>query len=136
MGLRLDLPPRKGQANDIDSIVSIDGVAPVVKGALSPEIIRRVVHNHLSEIAYCYLKEANRTPSTTGGKIWVRWTITPQGFVAQVAVKQNTLGNAALEKCIIEKVQTWRFPEPKGGQPVLVTYPFVFKGGEHPIKAK
>jgi len=110
---------RRGESN-----VSISVGNPVIQGSLSMEIIRRVVHSHHDQISYCYSKELTRSPNLRG-KVTINWTISAQGFVTQSSVKQSTLDNAAVEQCIVSKVRTWKFPEPKGGGVVIVNYPFI-----------
>ena len=38
-----------------------------------------------------------------------------------------TLANDQISECIRKRMANWRFPRPKGGVHVAVTYPFVFK---------
>lgn len=40
------------------------------------------------------------------------------------------MGNAQAEDCVARQIKKIRFPEPKGGGIVIVTYPFVFKNSE------
>jgi hypothetical protein len=42
------------------------------------------------------------------------------------------MGNSNVENCMTTHIRRWRFPEPKGGGQVFVTYPWVFKaaGGD------
>jgi outer membrane biosynthesis protein TonB len=95
-------------------------------GSLSMEIIRRVIRSHRDQIKYCYSKELTRNPNLTG-KVSVKFTISPKGYVTQATVSSTTLRNAAVERCICQKIRTWKFPEPKGGGIVIVNYPFILK---------
>ena len=54
-------------------------------------------------------------------------TISPKGYVQQASVSQTSLRNATVERCMTQKIRTWKFPEPKGGGIVIVNYPFIFK---------
>jgi hypothetical protein len=47
--------------------------------------------------------------------------------VQQANVSQTSLHNATVERCITQKIRTWKFPEPKGGGIVIVNYPFILK---------
>ena len=49
------------------------------------------------------------------------------GRVQQARVRESTLDDATVEACLIERVATWRFPEPAGGGTVEVNYPFLFR---------
>ena len=55
------------------------------------------------------------------------WTIDGTGDVSEANVNETTMGNANVENCMATKIRRWKFPEPKGGGQVFVTYPWVFK---------
>jgi TonB family protein len=57
----------------------------------------------------------------------VRFTISGDGGVDSQSVAQTTLKSAMVEECILRRIATWKFPTPKGGTKVLVSYPFLFK---------
>ncbi len=42
-------------------------------------------------------------------------------------IKSSTLGDSTVESCVTDRVLEIRFPAPKGGGTVTVSYPFVFK---------
>lgn len=98
---------------------------PIVVGTLSMDIIRRVIHGHRDQIRYCYARELTRQPDLSG-KLTVKFTISTAGYVQQAAVSANALHHAALERCILQKVRSWKFPEPRGGI-VIVNYPFILR---------
>lgn len=106
--------------------VNISVGRPVIMGSLSMEIIRRVIRSHRDQIKYCYSKELTRNPNLAG-KVSVKFTISPKGYVQQANVSNTTLRNASVERCICQKIRTWKFPEPKGGGIVIVNYPFILK---------
>ena len=97
-----------------------------VQGSLSKEIIGKVIRRHWNEIKYCYETELNKNPNLYG-KVAVAFTIDGTGSVADANVSESTMGNSGVENCMITRVRRWRFPEPKGGGQVFVTYPWVFK---------
>ncbi len=61
------------------------------------------------------------------GKLMVAFVIGGDGAVKTSSVKQSTLPDPRLDDCILRRLATWRFPQPKGGVDVAVTYPFIFK---------
>ncbi|MCX7943849.1 MAG: AgmX/PglI C-terminal domain-containing protein [Deltaproteobacteria bacterium] len=106
--------------------IGISGGTPMVLGSLDKELIRRVIRAHANEIRYCYELELAKNPGLWG-KVSVNFVISPTGSVQSAKVKETTLNNQNVENCIISKVKGWKFPEPKGGGIVIVTYPFILK---------
>ncbi|MCE9668256.1 adventurous gliding motility protein GltG [Myxococcus stipitatus] len=106
--------------------VGITSSDPEVMGSLDKELIRKVIQMNRGQIRFCYESLLNRFPKL-GGKVSVKFVITANGSVASSSVAQSTAGNAELETCVAGRVRTWKFPEPKGGGVVVVTYPFIFK---------
>ncbi|NMB73588.1 MAG: AgmX/PglI C-terminal domain-containing protein [Myxococcales bacterium] len=104
--------------------ISINVGKPVIIGPLSMEVIRQVIASHRDQIRYCYSQELNRKPRLAG-KISVRFTIGEGGYVSRAAIAQSTVGDAALEECLVRKIGAWKFPAPRGGV-VIVNYPFIF----------
>ncbi len=103
--------------------ISINVGKPVVIGPLSMEVIRQVIASHRDQIRYCYSQELNRNPKLAG-KISVRFTIGEGGYVSRAAIAQSTVGDAALEECLVRKIGAWKFPAPRGGV-AIVNYPFI-----------
>jgi outer membrane biosynthesis protein TonB len=95
-------------------------------GSLSREQIDKVVRAHKSGVSYCYEKELQRK-ATLGGTITIFWSIQPDGAVAKANVKTTSMGDAAVEGCILRQVKQWVFP--KAPADTHVNYPFIFKGG-------
>lgn len=106
--------------------VGITSSDPEVMGSLDKELIRQVIQRNRGQIRYCYESLLNRFPKL-GGKVSVKFIISANGSVATSNVAQSTAGNSDLETCVAGRVRTWKFPEPKGGGSVIVTYPFIFK---------
>ena len=97
-----------------------------VTGALDKQIIRRVINKNRQAIKYCYDKELQKKKDLEG-KIVVKFVIAPNGSVVSSSIRESTMGNAAVEDCIAERVKRFKFPAPKGGGIVEVSYPFIFK---------
>jgi hypothetical protein len=113
-----------GKKKDRDINIAIGRT--IVRGSLPKEIIRRVINQHMAQIRYCYEKELTRSPGIFG-RVSTRFVIGPNGRVQDAKVPSSTLGNAAVEQCMVQKIRTWKFPKPKGGGIVIVNYPFVLK---------
>lgn len=97
-------------------------------GALSKEIIRRVIREHHDEVDACYANRFIR--SSEGGKLRVEFAIDGKGNVTRAGVIENELNDGRVEGCLTEEIRGWRFPEPKGGGTVIVKYPFTFEPAE------
>lgn len=90
------------------------------------DLILKVVRRHQNEIRFCYESQLNQEPSLAG-KVTVEWTIGGSGAVASAQIAESGLQNDTVENCILQRVKRWRFPEPKGGEEVAVTFPWVFQ---------
>jgi len=101
---------------------------PEVVGSIDPELIRKVVHDHRAQIRNCYETQLTTRPSLAG-KLVSAWTIDPAGAVTEAHTQESTLHDRTVESCVASKIKTWRFPIPKGGGEVFVTYPFIFTPG-------
>lgn len=98
--------------------------APPPKGELDKELVRKVVQRHLGDVRSCYEQSLKRAP-TLSGKVTVAFIISATGEVASARVETSTAQSPELEACLVNRVLSWRFPEPYGGE-VAVAYPFVF----------
>jgi hypothetical protein len=101
---------------------------PEVVGSIDPELIRKVVHEHRAQIRTCYETQLTTRPNLAG-KLVSAWTIDPAGAVTEAHTQESTLRDRSVESCVEAKIKTWRFPIPKGGGEVFVTYPFIFTPG-------
>lgn len=90
---------------------------------LDRELIRKVIHDHKSEIRYCYDLALTRNPELRG-KTSVKFVIGPTGAVSTASIASSNAHE--LDECITSRVQSWVFPKPPGGSTAIVTYPFVF----------
>lgn len=97
-----------------------------IEGGLDREIIAQYIKSQLGQILYCYERQLSATPDIYG-KVAVKFTISGSGQVVAQNIGDTTLKSAPVEGCILNKVSKWKFPEPKGGTKVVVTYPFLFK---------
>ena len=105
--------------------------AAQVKGSLSKEVIRRIIHRHINEVKFCYERVLSEQPDISG-RANVKFIISGTGAVQMAAMASSTLGNPRVENCLVRAVKRWTFPQPDGGGIVIVTYPFVFSSGDAP----
>jgi TonB family protein len=104
------------------------GGQPIILGALDKSLIDAVIKRNMNQIRYCYQRELTKNP-TIGGKIVIKFVIAKDGTVSKASVKSSSMGSPAVESCIAGRFRRFKFPEPKGGGIVIVSYPFIFSPG-------
>jgi len=95
----------------------------IVRGALSKEVIRRVIKRHLNEVRFCYEQQLQSDPSLKG-RVVIRFVIDSKGNVTAAVVAESSFNDTIVETCILQAVRRWKFPAPEGGGVVVVNYPF------------
>lgn len=107
-------------------IVAMVDEETVIEGGLDRDAIAEVIRRNLGQIRYCYERQLSSNPELYG-KVLVKFTIGAAGDVTEPRVDNSTLKSAMVEGCIMRRLASWKFPEPKGGTQVRVSYPFLFK---------
>ncbi len=102
--------------------------APTVSGALDRSLVEDVVKRHTNKLKYCYQRVLSKHPALTG-KVVVRFTIAADGGVREASIRSTTLGNTAVEQCLVGQFRRMRFDAPRGGGVVVVSYPLIFEPG-------
>lgn len=97
-----------------------------VVGGLDREEIASYIRTQLGQILYCYERQLSANKELFG-KVSVKFTINGSGKVETQTVSDTTLKNTTVEGCMLNKIASWKFPAPRGGTKVIVTYPFLFK---------
>ena len=97
----------------------------IIKGSLKRAEIARVIQRNLPRFKFCYEKQLTAKPNL-GGKVSVQFTIAPTGSVARASVRETSMNDTTVETCVVNVMRSLKFPKPKGGGIVVVTYPFVF----------
>ncbi len=87
------------------------------------DMIRRYIHRNISKVTYCYEKQLLVKP-TLAGTVTVKFFITPAGSVTNVSASGL---DPDVASCVAKFVSDIKFPKPKGGGGVQVTYPFSFR---------
>jgi TonB family protein len=99
--------------------------APTIMGNLPQEVITRVVRQHAKKTRDCYEQGLSNNPKLSG-RVNVRFAIHASGHVMMASSKDSTLGDAEVERCVVEVFRGMSFPRSEGGT-VAVTYPVDFK---------
>lgn len=97
------------------------------KGSRSQAAINRVVIRQQSRLKKVYESMLKRDPALAG-KLMVKFTIMPDGTVANVSIVNSTTNNATFDRRILSYIKRWKFLPIPGGGPVEVIFPFVFSG--------
>lgn len=110
----------RGRAN-----VVIPPGDPVSSGGLTSQEIMAVIRANLNQIRHCYEQMLQRSPGVSG-KVKVKFVVALNGRVSSSNILSSSISDSTLQGCISGKVRRWKFPRPRGGQPVTITYPFSF----------
>lgn len=114
-----------GSVGSGDIVAAIDEET-IIEGGLDRDVIADVIRRNIGQIRYCYERQLSSNPDLYG-KVLVKFTIGASGEVGMPKVDSSTLQSAMVEGCILRRLASWRFPLPKGGTEVRVSYPFLFK---------
>jgi hypothetical protein len=92
---------------------------PTVHGGLDAAIVRRHVRRELAKLVSCYERELLRKPRI-GGTVTLQLVIDREGRVGRV----NATGvDSYVARCMASVVEAIRFPSPRDGKVVHVSYP-------------
>ena len=108
-GVNIDVPP-------VDSVSG---------GGLTSAEILAVIRANLAQIRHCYNQYLQRSPGRSG-TVKVAFKVGTSGRVSSSKIKSSSINDSKLKSCISGKIRRWKFPKPRGGKPVDVTYPFNF----------
>jgi outer membrane biosynthesis protein TonB len=82
--------------------------------ALLRKEIMDKVRDSEAEVRACYNVELKHDPNLRG-KLMVQFKVAPDGAVVDPGVWETTLGNRAVETCVLKCISRWRFR--RGGGP-------------------
>lgn len=97
-----------------------------VRGGLDRSEVDAVVRQNLAQVRFCYNRGLRAHPDLAG-RLTSNFVIGGDGRVKSSNIRQSSLGVAAVEDCIRDKVAMWSFPKPRGGGEVTVNYPFLLR---------
>jgi hypothetical protein len=111
-----------------DRDVSIATGDSKVLGSIDPELVRKVIRDHASQVRYCYEQRLAINPKLEG-KVSIRWQINGDGRASSTMLNKvdSTLPDDQVAQCIMSRIVTWEFPKPKGGGIAIVTYPWILR---------
>lgn len=85
-----------------------------------------VARSREPQLRFCYTEYGRRVNPRLAGKVAIAVTLAPAGHVTAVRVTSRSWsgrGVDRVEKCICDKIRSWKFPEYEGGEG---TYPLTF----------
>jgi outer membrane biosynthesis protein TonB len=97
-------------------------------GRLPPEVIQRIVRQHMTDYRRCY-ENALQKNDKLEGRVVVRFQIDTRGTVSKAEDGGSTMPDAAVVTCVLAGFRKLVFPAPEGG-PVTVVYPLAFAKGD------
>ncbi len=107
--------------HELKATIAIDD--PMPTGGCDAAAIGSVMRSRLRGFQACYERELKNQP-TVGGRVVVRFSVTPAGGVADFEVEESAIPGARFRSCLKTLVNGWRFPPQ--GEECSVVYPFVF----------
>lgn len=107
----------------VDEGLSTEGTGSTAWGRDSRSLMA-VVQRYKSGVKFCYDNTLKQRPNLQG-KITLQMDILASGAVSDLRVVGDTLGDAALQRCILAQVRNWRFQAIDAGT-VRFTLPLVF----------
>lgn len=98
----------------------------VVLGSMDPDIIRRILLDHVPQFRFCYQKELERAGAEVSGAVILDFTIGATGHVTQAGLAEASALPTDVKKCVVGVLKGITFPAPLGGGKVGVKQPMNF----------
>jgi hypothetical protein len=120
--------PRAPRAESSDQALTATPAANA--SAAVPEVFEHQIHTRFTLLNDCPAEVARHqriSPSAfKGRKLTLRWTILPNGRVADTAVVATSRVDLRVMDCVKRQMSLWSFSHPDGG-PLRVERPFIFR---------
>ena len=97
-----------------------------VSGRLDRKTVQKIIRRNLSGIKWCYQDALQRNPKLRG-KVTLSFAILPNGKLKNPKASNPSINDNTLLSCITKKMKRWKFPAPKDGGVVKVSYPLILK---------
>jgi hypothetical protein len=96
--------------------------------------ITTIMQSQKTDVRRCYDRELVLQPDLEG-KLVVSLRVADNGLIDAACIKSTTFVTGDIEQCILRTVRSLKFPKPRGGGSVVVSYPYVFQSGSKPKTA-
>ncbi|MGZ3721548.1 MAG: AgmX/PglI C-terminal domain-containing protein [Bdellovibrionales bacterium] len=101
----------------------------VLEGGLDRSVVQATIAKYLSQVRACYETGLKKNPGL-GGQVTMAFEIGGGGDLNFAKVQKTSLDNPEVEQCISTRMMGWKFPKPRGGVSVKVSYPFVLRSAQ------
>ncbi len=98
----------------------------VILGGMDPDIIRKIIEDHIPQFRYCYQKELDKSSREFSGVVRLNFIIGASGHVTKAGVDSYSPLPTRVKGCVVNVLRGIKFPEPLGGGVVEVNQPFNF----------
>lgn len=95
-------------------------------GGLDRAVVRATIAKYLSQVRACYEDGLKRRKGMSG-IVNMKFEIGAKGILNYARVGKSSLGDRVVEKCISNRMMSWKFPVPRGKMAVKVSYPFLLR---------
>jgi hypothetical protein len=96
------------------------------RGTLEQRDVDAVMKGHLPKLVTC-AEEAGAARRYTAGEVTLRFFVSSRGDVSNVVVVSSSVGNFAVERCLVEQGRHLRMPRPRGGKGADFQYSLLFR---------
>jgi hypothetical protein len=103
----------EGEATEPPAPGHVRSIPVDAQGALSREVVRRVIRRNVPSIQRCYGRRLQANP-TLRGTLGARFVIREDGGVREVTIEPGP-DDAELDGCILQAIGRWNFPMPERG---------------------
>ncbi len=97
-----------------------------VMGSMSKTSIQSVIRKNISKVNRVYERALQKDPSLKG-KIVVSFVVGPKGTVTSARITYSTIKDLKMQAEILKVIKRMKFPKPRGGGSIQVSYPFIFQ---------
>ena len=98
----------------------------VLEGGLDRTVVQATIAKYLSQVRACYETGLQKNPGLAG-QVTMNFEIGGGGDLNFARVERTSLDDKNVEECISQRMLGWKFPKPRGGVGVRVSYPFVLR---------
>lgn len=118
-----------GVGSGVLSAIPLANDAKIDQG-LDRSQIQATIMRYLSQVRACYEEGLKRNQGLIG-QVTMNFEVNGGGNLNFARVQRSSLNDRPVEDCISQKMMNWKFPQPRGGVNVKVSYPFMLR----PVKS-